>query len=183
MSMSEYTDWRQDPEVQNIMDRYVEKFPEVFEGFDPQGIHVTMTKGRKQPLMRLHSIRHPIHVLVRRPYVLDVNDDEWQKLAPRQRNMAVFSVMCAIPQGGFDPNSDYYAKKVKPDIQMHMLAFAAFGGVPNFLENPAAIDPLERDADDVQVSIHAAGGAADGISRMPVTADQIADAGMEGQDQ
>jgi hypothetical protein len=166
------------------MERYVEKFPEMFEGFDPKSVIVFMTQKKKsKEVAKVRSLPYPLDAIAGKPYLMEFFDEIWQKLTPKQRNMVVFSAMCSIPHGGFDPASKYYAKQVKPDIKMHSLAYAAFGGVPNWLENDAAVDPLDRDeAAVVGEAKKLAGikddeGADDGVTRVPVTGVDDVDSG------
>jgi hypothetical protein len=145
-----YNDWKRDAEVQNIMEEFVEKFPEMFEGFDPQKLHVIHTQKKKRgKLINLRQQGYPQEVFVDRPYIVEVLDVAWSALDIKRKRLAVFHVMCSIPQGGFDPTSKFYAKKAKPDIQMFTLEFAACGGVPNWMENPAAKDPLESTSEEM----------------------------------
>jgi hypothetical protein len=96
--------------------------------------------------------------------------------------------MCAIPSGGFDPESEFFARKVKPDIQMFMLEYAACGGVPNWQENPAAVDPMESDEKTVGKKIglqpdddpiSPPDGKDKKSVKSPVTAKDIAEVGIK----
>jgi hypothetical protein len=77
-------------------------------------------------------------------YIAESTDGVWKKLDQKRKNLSVFRIMCAIPQGGFDEQSKAYGKIKKPDIQMFTMEFAASGGVPNWEENPAAKDPMDQ---------------------------------------
>ena len=179
--MAKFGDWYQDLEVRNIMEAFVKRFPEVFEGFDPSDLHVIFTEKKKTgPVVRLRPQRYPQDVFVGKPYIVEVLDESWKKLDRKRKNLAVFHIMCSIPQGGFDPESKFYAKKAKPDIQMFSLEFAACGGVPNWMENPEAIDPLEkpdaltaaeRGKDPIPPAYEVGD---DGVERMAVTEEDIA---------
>jgi hypothetical protein len=69
----------------------------------------------------------------------------WDGLDQKQKNLAVFHVMCMIPEDGFDPESRHFAKKRPYEIEMYMDEYAACGGVPNWMENPDAKDPLRME--------------------------------------
>ena len=145
--MARNGDWHQDVELQEIMEAFVNRFPNIFEGFDPSDLHVIFTEKKKTgPVIKLRPQRYPQDVFVGKPYIVEVIDELWKKLDAKRRNLAVFHIMCSIPQGGFDPESRFYAKKVRPDIQMFSLEFAACGGVPNWMENSEALDPLKESA-------------------------------------
>jgi hypothetical protein len=145
-----YNDFKRDVEVQNIMEEFVEKFPEMFEGFDPQGLHVIHTQKKKRgELIKLRTQGYPQEAFVGKPYIVEVLDMVWSTLDIKRKRLAVFHTMCSIPQGGFDPDCKFYAKKAKPDIQMFTLEFAACGGVPNWMENPSAMDPLEATKEEM----------------------------------
>ena len=98
-------------------------------------------------------------------YFVEVMDDTWRDLSQKQKNLAVFHIMCSIPQGGFDPESKKYAGKRKPDYEIYAEEYAVSGGVPNWLEN----DVESRDPVDV-----ANGMMDDDIERVPVTKEDVA---------
>lgn len=190
--MPKFIDFYSDPEVKEIMDAFIDKFPSMFDGFDVSKINVVFTKKKKSPFpVKLHSVGYPAHVFSNgNPYILEVFESWWKDMNQRQKNTSVFHAMCAIPEGGFDDQSKMYAKKLKPEVCCYMLEFAATGGVPNWFDNPLAKDPLEREADDIADDIPTkvdqddaipANAAKqkeeesdDGIERVPVTSSDIA---------
>jgi hypothetical protein len=189
--MPKFTDYYSDPEVRNIMEKFIAKFPGLFEGFNVDGIHVVVTRKKKsRKPIRLRTVGYPTDVFIDRPYIVEVFDAWWTKMDVKQKNLAVFHIMCAVPQGGFDPGSSHYAKKVRPDIEMYLREFAASGGVPNWMENPAARDPFDIAQEDIAAvpkdDDDAAGDdgepslpeADDGpITRIPVTREVVANVG------
>jgi len=143
--MARFTDWNTLPEVQEIMENFITRFPKMFEGFNVGHLMVFCTRKKKsRKPIRLHSISYPMEAALQKPYIVEVFDKKWGKLTPTQKNLAVFHIMCMIPQGAFDPTSKFYGRKVKPDIEMFMAEFAVSGGIPNWLENPAAKNPFEQ---------------------------------------
>jgi hypothetical protein len=177
--MARFTDFYSDGEVKDIMERLVERFPDMFEGFDTDNIaFLTTKKKRSAKPMRLISVAYPMEALINKPYIVEIFESRWKPLNPKQKNLAVFHIMCAIPEGGFNATAKHYGKKVKPEISMYMREFAASGGVPNWMENPAAIDPMENTTeamDEVIPSIEALpetddGDKAGGVVRTPVAA-------------
>lgn len=177
------------------MEEFVDKFPQVFETFDPQGLHVIHTQKKKRgPVVTLRSVTYPNEVFVGKPYIVEVLEERWKGLDKKRKRLWVFRTMCSIPLGGFDQESKFYAKKCKPDIQMFSLEFAACGGVPNWMENPAATDPLEVSQEEMteRAKALAAGAEAippledagddvvpeegsDGVTRVPMTVGDIVD--------
>jgi hypothetical protein len=149
--MARFTDYRSDSEVSDIMEGFVDKFPEVFDGFDVDGIRFIVTQKKKNPKepVKLRAMTYPNEVFVGKPYIVEVFEDSWNKLNGKKKNLMVFRTMCAIPPNGFDPESKYYAKKVKPQIVMYDLEFAAAGGVPNWMENDLAVDPMETTKEEM----------------------------------
>jgi hypothetical protein len=186
--MARYIDYYADGEIKDIMERILDRFPPMFEGFNTDKIAfiVTRKKKAKQPI-RIKSVAYPVEVFVDKPYIVESFDAAWKKLDQKKKNLAVFRTMCAIADGGFDVNSKYYGRIAKPDIVMYMREYAASGGVPNWMENPAAADPMERTADDMKkdmpggiVAIPDAATKASGkIARMPITKDTIASVGSK----
>jgi hypothetical protein len=152
--MPKFTDYYSDPEVKAIMEKFIDHFSGMFDGFNVDGIHVLFTKkkrGRKP--IRLVPSRYPQDVFIGKPYIVEVFESWWNRMNPKQKNLAVFHVMCAIPEGGFDEQSSHYAKKVRPDVEMYLREFCAAGGVPNWLENDAALDPMELKPEDVKIAV------------------------------
>jgi len=142
--MPKFTDYYSDPEVRSIMEKFIAKFPGLFEGFNCDLINVVFTKKKKaRKPIRLISVRYPQDVYISKPYIVEVFVIWWERMNQKQKNLAVFHVMCAVPEGGFDEQSSHYAGKVRPDVEMYLREFAASGGVPNWLENDAAADPMD----------------------------------------
>ncbi len=190
--MAQFTDYGSGKEVEDIMERFLERFPQMFEGFKTEGIHFIKTEGKKKSKrpINLRTVGYPFEPYVGRPYIVEVFALFWSRMTQKQKNLAVFHVMCAIPQGGFDPQSKYYAKKNKPEIEMFKLEFAATGGIPDWWDNPAACDPMERTPEQVAESLPGVeaipadsdgesgdGGegseGSDGVTRIPVTKEDI----------
>lgn len=152
--MARYTDYKSDSEVKDIMEKFVDKFPQVFEGFRVDDICYIMTqkkKTRDKYPIKVHSIRYPFEALIGKPYIVEIFEEKWAPLSQKKKNLAVFRTMCAIPVGGFDPESKSYAKKVKPQYQVYGMEFAAAGGVLDWCEDDRARNPMEIDTEDVQV--------------------------------
>jgi len=184
--MPKFIDYYSDPEPKEIMEAYCDRFDAMFEGFDVDGFNVVFTKKKKSQFpVKLHSVNFPNHVFSNgKPYILEVFDEWWKDMNQRQKNTAIFHIMCAIPDGGFDEQSKMYAKKLKPEVCCYMLEFAATGGVPNWFDNPSAKDPLEREAAEIATNIMDSefedaipvpDESKDGIDRVPVTDDDIYD--------
>jgi hypothetical protein len=186
--MPRYIDYHSDGEIKDIMERILERFPAMFEGFDSNKMAFIVTKKKKakQPI-KIKSISYPAEIFVGKPYIVESFDAAWKKLDQKKKNLAVFRTMCAVPDGGFDANSKYYSKIVKPEIVMYMREYAAAGGVPNWMENPAASDPMERTADEMKkdmpggiVAIPDAKAKTDGkVARVPITKSAIASVGSK----
>jgi hypothetical protein len=147
--MARFQDYRSDHDAQDIVEKFVEKFPQIFEGFDVNGIEfITTCKKKSRQALRLRSCGYPAEVFIGKPYIVEVMDEVWKKMSQKKKNQSVFHLMCAIPNGAFDPASKYYGKKVRPQIVMFDLEFAACGGVPSSMEEiPESLDPLEAEAD------------------------------------
>ena len=143
--MARFVDYYSDSEVRTIMESILDKFTDMFRGFDVQRMHFITTKEKKshRPL-KLRTVSYPMEVFIGKPYIVEVFETKWKTLDQKRKNLAVFHIMCSIPDGGFDLESDNYARKLKPEIEMFMLEFAACGGIPNWMENPLAEDPMER---------------------------------------
>lgn len=178
--MSRFQDYRSDHEVSDIVEKFLEKFPSIFEGFDAGGIEFIVTcKKKSQKPINLRSVGYPFEVFIGKPYVMEVMEEKWKKMSQKQKNQAVFHIMCAIPNGGFDPASKYYGRKVRPQIVMYDLEFAAVGGVPpGMTEIEQGNDPLDAAAEALVPKSVDAADVGDPIppdeEKHPVTSEAIA---------
>jgi hypothetical protein len=185
--MPRFEDYTVDPEVKDIVERYVKKFPQIFGGFKVDDIFFIVTQKKrlsgKFPI-KVKSVPYPHYVSSGFTYVFETYETKWDKLNQKQKNLSVFHAMCAIPQDGFDPLSTYYGKIAKPDYEIYQFEYAASGGVPNWQEDDSARDPMEIDTDEIQLAtddeeeaIPAPKKSSDG-TKSPVTIDDVAEAGM-----
>jgi hypothetical protein len=151
IDMSKFNDYTVSPEVTDIMEKILERFPTVFPGFDVNkigSIHAH-DKESKKPI-KLTAVKFPYDVYCEKTYICSVSDGTWKDLTQKQKNLAVFHIMCSIPEGGFDSESNKYGRVLRPDIQVFSEEFAVSGGVPNWMENPDATDPMEANSEDVE---------------------------------
>lgn len=174
--MAKFVDFESGREVQDIMEKFVEKFPQIFEGFDASRIGFVMTKKKKSKIpVKLSKVGYPMDVFTNKTYVVEAFQSVWKDIDQKKRNLAVFHAMCAIPDGAFDEQSKNYGKKLQPEIKMYMREYAASGGVPNWMENPSAIDPLDRTLDEIKDDIPDVDAIPDddGVERSPVSQEAV----------
>ena len=147
--MAKSGDWTDMQEVKSIMERFLDRFPEMFEGVNVDEINFILTKKKKskEPIA-VHAVGYPEYLFMK-PFVVEAFDLWWRDMDPKKRNLAVWRALCAFPVGAFDEQSKHYGKKLQPEIKMFLKEYAACGGVPNWIENPAAKDPMERTTDEV----------------------------------
>jgi hypothetical protein len=145
--MPKFMDYEVKPEVTDIMEKMIDGFPSVFEGFNVNQIGVTHTKkGKKKAKKptRLIPVGYPYSVWIDKVYIIEVIEHLWANMTQKQKNLAVFHIMCSIPKDAFDPKSKSYAKKRRPDYEVFAEEFAVSGGIPNWMENEVEPrDPLE----------------------------------------
>lgn len=173
--MSKFVDFQADTESKDIMERFLDKFPTMFEGFDVSkiGFLMTLKKKSKEPI-KLHCVAYPHDVFCGQTYIVEVFKTLWVRMNDKKKNMAVFRTMCEIPDGGFDTATKFYGKKLRPEIRMFMKEYAACGGVPNWMDNPAAADPMERTTDEIAADVPMVQAIPDEeIERVPVTKESI----------
>jgi len=161
-------DWETCAEVTDIMEEFLEHFPQVFVGFDVNEIAAIKTKSKrsKKPV-RLVTITYPRTCVCDKVYIVEAFEDRWDDLDRRRKRLAVFHTMLQIPEGGFDPESKSYGKRRKPEYELFLEEYAAAGGVPNWMENPAAVDPIEKAKAKASKKV-------DDVQRSPVTVEHIA---------
>lgn len=180
--MARFEDYGTSPEVKDIVEAFIKKFPRVFEGFSVDDIFFIVTKKKKvrgRHPIKVKSVPYPHYVASGYTYVFETFETKWEKFNKKQKNLAVFHAMCAIPVGGFDAASTKYGKLVKPDFQMYRQEFAASGGVPDWDENDSARDPMKIKTEDVPVPTAPEDedpipAPKDGKKKSPVTAEAIA---------
>ena len=176
--MAKFVDYASGREIQDIMEKFLEKFPQIFEGFDTAKMGFVMTKKKKSKVpVKLVRVGYPVDVFLDKAYIVEVFEKMWKTLDEKKRNLAVFHIMCAVPDGAFDEQSNNYGKKLQPEIKMYMREYAACGGVPNWMENPAAADPLERSMEDIKADVPGVEAIPDeeddGVERNPVTKEAV----------
>lgn len=150
--MARFTDWHVLPEIQETMEKFVKAFPDMFQNFNPGQLLVYCThKKNSRKAIALRSISYPMEAAIGRPYIVEVFDKKWAKLNQAQKNMAVLHVMCAIPDGGFDPSSKYYGRKVRASIEMYSFEadVCRVSGVYNWEDENTVRDPLDASANGV----------------------------------
>jgi hypothetical protein len=143
--MAKFSDYHTSREVADIMEGIIETHPRIFPGFDLNKmgfVHTQGKKGKKNPI-KIKAVRYPHDVWMSQTYIVEVAEDTWKEMGEKKRRLSVFHTMCAVPDGGFDQQSDNYAKIRKPDYEMYAEEFAVSGGVPNWHENDDARDPME----------------------------------------
>lgn len=147
-------EWKEGKEVRDIVERIVGYFPEIFEGFDPEGIYYFILPEKKTKsrydAAKLVNFTFPTLLATQKPYMISVSGLTWNDLNDRQKNTLVFRLMCGIPYGGFDINSEMYAKKIKPEVNMHLMELAVTGGVVDWMDASGADDPLSVTEDKVR---------------------------------
>jgi len=164
--MPKVIDYHVGPEVTDIMEKMLQTFPEVFSGFDVNLISCVHTKNKesaRKPLM-LKAVRYPYDVWLNKVYIVEVAEKTWAEMDQKRKNLAVFHTMCAIPEGAFDPESKDYARIKRPDYELYAEEFAVSGGVPNWMENDDAHDPMEKSKKKK-------------VARNPVTVEDVANVG------
>jgi len=161
--MPKFSDYSVTPEITDIMEAVLDTYPDVFPGFDLSMIGTVITKKkRSRRPVRLQTVGYPKDVFCDKVYIVEAFEKDWTELTQKKKNLAVFHVMCSIPEGGFDTTSKHYGKKRKPDYEMYVEEFAASGGVPNWMENDDAKDPMDK-------------GSKKKTSRTPVTSKDVAE--------
>lgn len=149
-------------EVEEIAEKIQEKFPQVFSNFDVNGIQSVILNDKKSKFpIKTVANKFPFNISNPKVYFAIVYDEVWKDLTTKQKNLAVFEFMCSVPEEGFNAESSSYGKIKKPDIQTYMEMFAVTGGVPNWMENTQARDPL---SDEI---------SSDNVVRSPVTKEMV----------
>lgn len=152
--MPRFEDYRSDPEVRDTVEKYVKKFPRVFDGFKVDDIFYIVTQTKKirgKYPIKVKPVPYPHYVSSGKTYVFETFETKWTGMTQKQKNLSVFHAMCSIPIGGFDTSSTKYGKMLKPDFTLYRSEYAASGGVADWHEDDSARDPMEIDASEVPV--------------------------------
>jgi len=152
-------------EVTDVMEKMVKRFGnKIFHGIDlakVRSVHLLQKRNARIPLV-LKPVPPIERLFTTHVYTVVVAHKTWVEMSEKKKNLAVFRTMCGFPEGAFDEASKNYGKKRKPDYEMYSEEFAVSGGVPNWMENEEAIDPLQNKDDK--------------IARKPITAEAVATA-------
>jgi hypothetical protein len=180
--MARFKDYETTREIADIMEGILDKHPRVFPGFDMNKIgfvHTLGKKAKKNPI-KIRAVRYPYDVWMSQTYIVEVMDESWKEMTDKKKRcLAVFHTMCAIPEGAFDEQSENYAKIRKPDYEMYAEEFAVSGGVPNWMDNEDARDPMEvgsaviASVEAVTAAKAAAAAAPKKTKRVAVTVDTL----------
>lgn len=171
--MAKAPDYDVGNEIIDIVERTVDRFPAIFDGFDPGKVRAVITKG-KRGRMKIHPNRFPFNIFTTGfVYIFEACGKTWEEMSDKQKRLEIFHVMCAIPRGGFDQTSKDYGRKLKPEIEMFLMEFAASGGVPNWTQNPSAKDPLELEEEELEKAVLVEILPEQIPVRQPLTADQV----------
>lgn len=144
--MGKYTAWVPEEEAKQITNKLIDKYHELFGHIQTDKIaFIKDCKKQSDIPIKIKSVKFPESIWIDEVYILTVFDDCWGTLEPKQRNLAVAQALCSIHKEGFGETSKNYGKIIKPDIVSYLEIYAMAGGVPNFLQNPSAVDPLASD--------------------------------------
>ena len=177
--MARNDDWAPAADVKDIMEKMLEAFPDVFQGFDVNGVLAILTKGKKaRKPIKLTPVRYPFSVGLDYVYIVEVFEEQWEKMGQKQKNLAVFHIMCRVPESGFDPQSNNYAKQRRYDYELYQEEFAVADGVPDWY-SPDARDPFDAAGSDDDQSDEA---EEETVARCPVTKESIENVGADDED-
>ena len=106
--MAKNTDWKSGAEVREIMERFIERFPQMFEGFNLDKIFFVITeKAKAKTPLKVRAVGHPVEAFLDRPYIVEAFDEWWAKMDRKKRNQAVFGAMCRFPEGAYYVLADF----------------------------------------------------------------------------
>jgi len=142
--MAKYTAYCEDTEVKEIAVKLIEKFPTIFGHINVDKIGFVMDLKKKSSFpIKVNKVSFPNSIWNDNVYVFIIYNDCWATLEQKQRNLGVAQSLCSIHLDGFSETSTGYGKIIKPNINTYLEVFAMAGGVPNWLENVNAADPLQ----------------------------------------
>lgn len=131
-------------DAKEIMVKLIAKYPTIFGHVEVDRIGFIRNLKKKSDLpTKLVAVKHPHDIWNDNTYILEIFGDCWGTLEQKQKNLAIAQVLCSIHSEGFSENSKNYGKTIKPNIVSYLEVFSLSGGIPNWLENPSALDPLE----------------------------------------
>lgn len=127
--MSVKREYDEDSEALSIAMEVMNKYSEVFEGFDLSKIRFLRVKDkRSEKGYKVTSVGFPFNIDIPYLYYIEIYNDNWMKMTEEQRNILVFSSMYEIAPNGMDPESSSYGKKRKKDIEDFSEVIAVAGG-------------------------------------------------------
>jgi len=142
--MAKFTAYTAETDSKEIALKLIETYPQLFGHVNAEKIGWirNLKKASKIPI-KVYKVSYPNSIWNDNVYIIEVFNDCWACLENNQKNLAVAQAMFSIHAEGFSENSQNYQKLVKPNISTYLEVFSLAGGVPNFLENASANDPLK----------------------------------------
>jgi len=141
--MAKFTAYCEDTEVKEIAAKLIEKYPTLYGHITPDKIGFVMDlKSKSHTPIKVKAVSFPDSIWNDNVYTFRVYQDCWSTLENKQRNLAVAQALCSLHVDGFSETATGYGKIIKPNINTYLEVFAMAGGVPNWLENNQAVDPL-----------------------------------------
>jgi hypothetical protein len=144
--MAKEIDYVISAEITDIAEKMIEKFEVLFSHVDLDkiiGIHVNGKKNGKEPI-KLVNNKFPYNVIIdNKVYFAIVDSELWKEMNEKRRNLAVFHILCSLPEGAFDVESKDYGKIKKPDYKVFREEYLMCGAA-DWLDNDAAKDPLNE---------------------------------------
>ena len=144
--MPKFSDYVVNTDVQQMMEKIIENFPNDFQKFDTDSVHVVFTKGKpaksKSKIYKLKGCKYPEDTLHEKTYCLEIADEDWKLLSDKQKYHLVHRVMISIPEEGFETESKEYGKLIKHDYDIYAKEYKVTNGVPNWLEDDTKLPDL-----------------------------------------
>lgn len=128
--MSKNHEWKEDTEVMNIAVKLLEKYDEVFCGFDISKIRFIreLSGSVKKQHAKMFAVKYPFDIDSQYVYYFCTSNSNWKTLTPEQQTILVFRQMLGIPSGGTDSESENYAKIRRPDVDEYSEVLIATDG-------------------------------------------------------
>ena len=122
-------EWREDSEVMGIAVQLVEKYPDMLGEIDLGKVRfVRILEKKAKKILAVKSCGFPFNIDNNYVYYIMINNNKWQMLNEKQKNLAVMGGLYTITPGGTDSGSVNYGKKRQKDVEDYSMVLCAAGG-------------------------------------------------------
>lgn len=155
--MAKFKDWSSDVEVKDFANKLKTAYPDIFGHIDLEKIQFFRVFKSSTKVAKIVPVKFPHDaVSCTHVYTIMTYNARWNIFSEAQKIAAVFQQLISIPEGGFDPESEFYAKMKRKDVNEYSEFLCAVGMnfnweavgavIPNIIDSPVSIHKKDLEA-------------------------------------